>query len=172
MSRNLSIPLIIWFVTVILQLLLFNQMEFFGEWVPFVYPFVFIVFPFQLNRALFMTMGFITGLMVDVSFMTGGVHAGATVLLIMFKDFLYTVTSFKLQKDGVHFPLHIAKIGLGSMFSISALLLLAHHMYLHVFAYFNASFFYNLYSVVINVFISLLFILTFDLIVSKRIAIE
>lgn len=172
MNKSFSTPLILLVVLVMLQILLFNEIEIFGIFVPFVYIYVFIVFPFQLNKTLMIVLAFLSGLLIDISFMTGGVHAGATALMVMVKESLYSLNTFKLQKDGTQFSIHIRRLGLATMAAVTSLLVFVHHLYIHLFAYFNASFFSNILDVFINTSITFLLVLTIDLIISKRIAIE
>lgn len=71
-----------WFVVlVLLQVLIFNHIYFFGYGTPLIYIYFILKMPIKVPRNVVMLMGFILGLTIDVFTNTLGLNATATVLL-------------------------------------------------------------------------------------------
>ena len=68
-------------VLVLLQVLLFNHINFLGYINPFVYVLFILMFPLTGNKTLLIFLSFLLGLSVDMFSDTGGVHAGASVFI-------------------------------------------------------------------------------------------
>ncbi len=68
-------------VLLLLQVLLFNNLQFFGLCNPAVYVLCLIALPVRLPRWLELLIGFFTGLLMDIFCNTLGIHAAACTLV-------------------------------------------------------------------------------------------
>ncbi|HLW14814.1 MAG TPA: rod shape-determining protein MreD [Flavobacteriaceae bacterium] len=75
-------------VLLAVQILILNNVQLFGYSSPYVYILFIIGFPLTANRNLLILLGFILGLAVDIYSNSGGVHAGASVLIAYLRPFL------------------------------------------------------------------------------------
>ena len=66
-------------ILVILQLLIFNNIEFSGYVNPYVYVLFILLLPFDTPKALLLILAFIMGIIIDLFMGTPGVHSSATV---------------------------------------------------------------------------------------------
>ena len=66
-------------VLVLAQALVLNNINFLGYINPYIYILFIILFPIKNNRMLFVFLGFLLGLSVDLFLDSGGVHAAASV---------------------------------------------------------------------------------------------
>lgn len=68
-------------ILVLLQVMVLNHINFLGYINPYLYILFIILYPAKNNRSLFIFLGFLLGLSVDVFSDSGGVHAAASVTL-------------------------------------------------------------------------------------------
>src|SRR5690625_9365 len=71
-----------------IQTLIMNNIHLFGYSSPFIYIIFLIGFPLNTNKNLLIVLGFLLGLSMDIYSNTGGVHAGACVLIAYLRPFL------------------------------------------------------------------------------------
>ena len=64
---------------VLVQVIVLNKINFLGYINPYIYILFIILFPIKNNRVLFIFLGFLLGLTVDLFLDSGGVHAAACV---------------------------------------------------------------------------------------------
>lgn len=63
------------------QLIIMNNIKLFGYSSPFIYIIFILGFPLNTNKNLLIALSFLLGLSMDIYSNTGGVHAGACVLI-------------------------------------------------------------------------------------------
>jgi len=80
--------LILAIILIITQVLLFNNINFMNSINPFVYLFFIIYYPLRHNRSLFIFVGFLFGIIIDVFSDTHGIHATATLIVSYIRPFL------------------------------------------------------------------------------------
>lgn len=71
-----------------IQLLIVNNIELFGYSSPYIYILFIITFPLEANRNLLIFLGFLLGLCMDIWSNSGGIHAGACVLIAYLRPYL------------------------------------------------------------------------------------
>lgn len=64
-----------------IQILIMNNIHLFGYSSPYTYILFIIGFPLNSNKNLLIILGFLLGLCMDIYSNTGGIHAGACVLI-------------------------------------------------------------------------------------------
>ncbi len=70
------------------QLLIFNHLNIFGYVSPFVYLIIFIHYKTSYNKTILIFLGFITGLIIDLSLQTYGCHTFATITICYLRNWI------------------------------------------------------------------------------------
>lgn len=73
---------------VLLQVLIFNKLNFFGYINPMVYILFLYWYPIKENRAMFISAGFLLGLTIDFLSDTMALHAASTVTIAYFRPII------------------------------------------------------------------------------------
>lgn len=77
------------------QLMIFNNINFSTFVNPYIYPLFVLLLPFETPRWLMITLGFLSGLLLDFMMGSGGMHASAGLLIGYFRPFLINVITPK-----------------------------------------------------------------------------
>ena len=110
---------------VLVQVLVFNRLNFFGFINPMVYILFLYWYPIKENRAVFISIGFLLGLVIDIFSDTLALHAASTVTIAYLRPTImrfvfginYEFQSFKLSNTT-----RVQQI------TFLALLIVAHHV--------------------------------------------
>lgn len=110
---------------VLVQVLIFNRLNFFGYINPMVYILFLYWYPIKENRAVFLTVGFLLGFAIDVLSDTLALHAASTLTIAFLRPAImrfvfgvnYEFQSFKLSNTT-----RVQQI------TFLALLVIAHHL--------------------------------------------
>ena len=80
----------IFFYTIILvfQLFVFNQINLLGYITPFLYLIIFIHYKTSYNKTILIFLGFITGIIIDLSMQTYGCHTFATITICYLRTWI------------------------------------------------------------------------------------
>ena len=88
MIRGLSRNIFFYTVIVIFQLFVFNQINLLGYITPFLYLIIFIHYKTSYNKTALLFLGFITGIIIDLSMQTYGCHTFATITICYFRAWI------------------------------------------------------------------------------------
>ena len=116
-------------VLVLLQVLLFDNIELSGKLNPYIYVLFIILLPFETPNWLLLILGFFLGLSVDLFSMTPGLHAASSLFIAFLRPFV--LQNFA-PRDGYEtgtFP-RISFYGLNWFAKYSLVLVLSHHFIL------------------------------------------
>ncbi|MBD1262303.1 rod shape-determining protein MreD [Maribacter polysiphoniae] len=124
MNRGIFINIIRFILLVLVQVLVFNRLNFFGFINPMVYIMFLYWYPIKENRAVFIGLSFLLGLSVDFLSDTMAIHAAATTTIAYLRPAImrfvfginYEFQSFKLSNTTK-----------AQQFTFLALLILVHH---------------------------------------------
>ncbi|NKI26051.1 rod shape-determining protein MreD [Arenibacter sp. 6A1] len=122
---------------ILVQVLVFNRLNFFGYINPMVYILFLYWYPLTQNRSLFIFISFLLGLMVDIFSDTMAIHAASTVTLAYLRP---TIMRFCF---GVNFELQNFKLtntNRAQRITCLALMIVIHHFVffnLEIFSYEN-----------------------------------
>lgn len=149
---------VVMFVSLVLvQVLIFNQVQFGGFFNPYVYILFVILLPLSTPRYLVLILAFILGFIIDVFSNSLGVHAAATVFISYMKPLIIRIISNR-EDDKSDYPgLHQNK--LIWFLSYVAIMVLLHHLllfYLEVYTF--ANFLNTLFRVVLSSLFSIIVI--------------
>lgn len=113
------------FILLILaQVLLFNSIDLFGFVNPFPYILFIILYPVNGNKSGLLVASFFLGLVVDMMWNSGGVHAAACLLLAYFRPAIFKFSfglSYEYQTIKINDELSIER------FSFIVIAVIIHH---------------------------------------------
>ena len=110
---------------VLVQVLVFNRLNFFGFINPMVYILFLYWYPIKENRAVFISVGFLLGLVIDIFSDTLALHAASTVTLAYLRP---TIMRFVF---GINYEFQSFKLSnttRAQQITFLALLIVAHHV--------------------------------------------
>ncbi|MCK5440912.1 MAG: rod shape-determining protein MreD [Maribacter sp.] len=125
MNSSYFINIIRFTLLVLVQVLIFNRLNFFGSINPMVYILFLYWYPIQKNRASFIGLGFLLGLSIDFFSDTLAIHTAATLTIAYVRPTImrfvfginYEFQSFKLRNTTK-----------AQQFTFLALLIVVHHL--------------------------------------------
>ena len=125
MNSGFFINIIRFILLVLVQVLVFNKLNFFGFINPMVYILFLYWYPIKENRATFIGLSFLLGLSIDIFSDTMALHSAATITIAYLRPAImrfvfginYEFQSFKLSNTTR-----------AQQFTFLALLILVHHM--------------------------------------------
>lgn len=104
MNNTLLINIFRFVSLLILQVVLFDNIELFGFVTPYPYIIFILLYPLNANRAGLIASSFFLGLILDAFSNSGGVHAAACVSLAYFRE------PFLKFSFGISYEYHMMKI--------------------------------------------------------------
>lgn len=159
---------IIFIILILLQVLLFNNIQFSGYVNPFIYIMFILLLPVEISPWLLLIISFFTGLIIDFFSGTPGMHTSATVLAGFTRPY---VLRFISPRDGYEPGVDPSMLvyGLRWFLIYASVMVLIHHsllFYIEVFRF--TDFFRTLFRVILSSFFSVIFILLLEFIRKGR----
>ncbi|MGE5421026.1 MAG: rod shape-determining protein MreD [Chloroflexota bacterium] len=152
----------IFVLLVLLQVLLFNNIQFSGYVNPYIYLLFILLLPIEIPSWLLLIVSFITGAIVDVFSGSPGMHSSATVLAGFIRPaVLRIVTVREGYEPGSSLSMHA--YGFRWFLIYTSITVLIHHtalFYLEVFRF--GDFFRTFLRILLSSFFSILFILLIE----------
>lgn len=155
---------VIFVLLLLLQVLLFNNIEFSGYVNPFVYIMFILLLPVEIPSWLLLILSFATGLIIDFFTGTPGMHCASTVLAGFLRPYVLRIIS---PRDGYEPGADPSMVIYGFRWFLiyASIIILVHHIalfYLEVFRF--ADFFRTLVRVLLSSLFSITFILLLEFI--------
>ncbi len=149
-------------ILTLLQILLFNNIQFSGYVNPYVYIMVILLLPAITPHWLLLIVSFVTGLIIDLFSGSPGMHTSATVLTGFSRPYVLRIIS---PRDGYESgpDLSMKDYGLRWFFIYTATIVLIHHtvlFYLEVFSF--TGFFRTLLRILLSSIFTIGFILLIE----------
>lgn len=142
MIRDFTIYLIYFVVLVVLQILVFNNIEFSGYINPYVYILFILLLPFSTPRIILLILAFLLGITIDLFLGTPGVHSSATVFMAFMRPSVMRVYS---PREGYQTGTNprLAQFGMEWFVKYTVTLVLIHHFALFYLEVFSLNHFFN-----------------------------
>ena len=123
-------------VLVFVQVLICNNINFLESINPYIYVLFIILFPVKNNRVLFVFLGFLLGLSIDLFLDSGGIHAAASVAVayarpVMLKSSFGTIYEYQSIKFDI--------VDFGSKLTYIVFVVVVHHLILFSLEIFSIS---------------------------------
>jgi len=146
------------FVIVLLQVFIFNNIEISGFINPYIYILFILLLPFETPASIVLLLAFLLGLSVDIFAETIGMHTAATVFIAFLRPF---VLKFFAPHDGYEsgsLP-RISYFGLPWFLKYTTILVFCHHMVLFYIEMFRMQdFFFTFFRVILSTVFTVTFI--------------
>ncbi|QHI36993.1 hypothetical protein IMCC3317_23640 [Kordia antarctica] len=123
-------------VAVLAQVLICNHIDFLGYINPLVYIYFIFLFPFNVNRSLFLVLAFLLGLTIDMFSDSGGANAAACLVIAYIRPF---VLRFAFGISYEHQSIKLANTAFGQRMVYIVILTVIHHFVLFSLEIFNIS---------------------------------
>jgi rod shape-determining protein MreD len=160
---NKTIRLSLMFVLLILlQVLVFNNIQFSGYINPYIYLLFILLLPFEIPDWLLLTICFLTGFIVDLFSLSPGMHSFATVFAGFARPYVLRLVSPRDGYEPGSGP-SMMTYGFRWFFTYAMLIVLIHHtslFYIEVFRF--QDFFRTFFRVIVSSVFSLVFILMLE----------
>lgn len=153
MIKLLRRNIIRFILLVLVQVLIFNNIEIGGYMIPYVYILFIILLPFETPGWITLVLAFLLGLVIDIFSESMGMHTAATVFMAFIRPY---VLSYFAPRDGYEagsFP-RVFYYGLPWFIKYATLMVLAHHLILFYLEMFS---FQDFFSIFFRVILSALF---------------
>ena len=122
-------------VVMLLQVLLFDQLQLWGVCHPYIYVLCLLMMPITLPHSMDMMIGAAVGLMMDVFCNSLGIHMAACVLLMLIRPYLLGV--IVNDKDRLNEQINLRTIGWEALIRYTVILVLVHHLTVFILAAWN-----------------------------------
>lgn len=129
MIKELGKYLVMFFILVLVQVLILNNIQLSGLINPYVYILFLLLLPFDTPGYLLLIFSFILGISIDMFTNTPGLHASATVLLGFLRPGIARFTaSREFVEKGV--TPNLKQLGFASFLRYVVVSVLVHHLFL------------------------------------------
>jgi len=152
---------LIFILLILLQLLLFNNIQFSGYVNPYVYILFILLLPVEIPAWLMLIISFTTGIIVDMFSGTPGMHSSATLMAGFSRPYILRVIAPRDGYEAGSSPSMIT-YGFRWFLSYALLVVLIHHTTLFYLEVFRISEFFR---TMLRVFLSSLFTMAFILLI-------
>lgn len=153
---------------ILLQLLVFNNIQFSGYVNPYVYVMFIIILPLSMPSWVVLLVSFFTGFIIDAFSGTMGVHTFATVMAGFVRPWLLSLNITREDADPLSSP-SVQNNGLRWFFLFTLMIVLVHQFslfYIEVFSFSN--FFRTFLRVLLSTAFTTFFIVLIGLMGSRR----
>ena len=140
-SSNILKLAIIFVVSILLQLLIFNNLEISGFINPYIYIIAIMAMPYGTSTGMLMTVSFAAGLTLDLFCDTPGMHAAACVVIGYLRQYILKFIAFRDAYKADDMP-SADTYGIVWYFKYTALMVSAHHIVLFFIEQFDTMFFW------------------------------
>ena len=113
-------------IVMLLQVLLFDQLQLWGACHPYVYVLCLLMLPITLPHSVDMVLGAAVGVVMDVFCNSLGVHMAACILLMFIRP--YVIGAIVSDKDRLNEQISLHAIGMEAMIKYVVILVLIHHL--------------------------------------------
>lgn len=113
-------------IIMLLQVLLFDQLQLWGVCHPYIYVLCLLMMPITLPHSAEMIIGAVVGLVMDIFCNSLGAHMAACVLLMFLRP--YILGRMLNDKDRLNEQISLRAIGLESLVKYVVILVLIHHL--------------------------------------------
>lgn len=143
---------------VILQIFIFNNIQFSGFINPYIYILFIILLPFETPRWALLFLGFILGFSIDIFSQTFGIHAASTVFLAFFRPGILNAIAPRDGYEAGTFP-RLYFYGFNWFLKYTTIMVFIHHLFLfYVEAFTFSDFFITLLRVILSSIFSIILI--------------
>ena len=113
-------------VIMLLQVLLFNQLQLWGACHPYVYILCLLMMPISLPHSVDMLIGAGVGIIMDIFCNSLGVHTASCIVIMFIRPYL--IGAIVNDKDRLNEQISLRSIGMEAMIKYVVILVIIHHL--------------------------------------------
>ena len=113
-------------VVMLLQVLLFDQLQLWGACHPYIYILCLLMMPITLPHNVDMLIGALVGLVMDVFCNSLGVHTAACILVMFVRPYL--IGALVNDKDRLNEQISLRSIGMEAILRYVVIMVIIHHL--------------------------------------------
>ena len=153
-------------VVMILQVLLFNQLQLLGVCHPYVYLLCLLMMPITLPHNVEMLIGAVVGLVMDIFCNSLGIHTASCILVMFIRPYL--LGALVNEKDRLNEQISLRSIGFEAFLKYIVILVVVHHLAVFALAAWSWSHFgFVLLETLVSSILTILLIIGYNLLSSK-----
>jgi rod shape-determining protein MreD len=153
---------------VLIQVMVFNNMNLSGYINPSVYLMFILLLPVHINKSALLILAFLLGITIDFFSNTMGLHAAATVFMAFARPGTINLFFKNLEFTGKENPV-LNKTGLGGFVRYTLALVLVHHTALFILEIFSFhDFLYTAYRILLSSLVSTFVIVILAMLFNRR----
>ncbi|WNM19990.1 rod shape-determining protein MreD [Flavobacterium capsici] len=142
MNSTLLVNIARFILLLLAQVLIFNRLDLFGYINPYPYILFIILFPVNGNKLGLLLASFFLGLIMDMFWNSGGVHAASCLVLAYFRPAIFKF-SFGLSYE--YQTVKLNDVLTPERFSFILIAVVIHHFTLFILEVFKISFFWDIF---------------------------
>ena len=152
----------------LLQVTVFNNIQFSGFLNPYLYVLFILLLPFETPPWLLLVLSFFMGLSIDIFSNTIGIHASACVFMAFLRPFVLNYISVRDNYEAsIEQGLYI--YGFSWFFKYALILILEHHSFLFILEIFSFNNFGDtLVRIILSSIFTLILVIASQFIISKK----
>ena len=113
-------------IVMILQVLLFDQLQLLGACHPYIYVLCLLMLPITVPHSLSMILGAAAGIIMDIFCNSLGVHTAACILVMFIRPYL--IGAIVSDKDRLNEQINLHTIGMEALVKYVVIMVLIHHL--------------------------------------------
>ena len=122
-------------LVMILQVLLFDQLQVLGVCHPYIYVLCLLMMPITLSHSADMIIGAIAGLLMDIFCNSMGVHTAACIFIMFIRPYL--IGAIVNDKDRLNEQISLRSLGMEALLRYVVILVVIHHLIVFLLAAWN-----------------------------------
>ena len=127
----------LFFILILIQVAVFNNISLFGHAQPMVYILFILLYPITKQRSFFLIVAFLLGLCIDFFSNSGGINAAATLFIAFIRLNILKIVSNKTEFDTTSFT--YKSLPFSQQISYLLSLIFMHHFIVFMLSYFKFS---------------------------------
>ena len=122
-------------LVMILQVLLFDQLQLLGVCHPYIYVLCLLMMPITLSHSADMIIGAVVGLIMDIFCNSMGVHTAACIFIMFIRPYL--IGAIVNDKDRLNEQISLRSLGMEALLRYVVILVVVHHLIVFLLAAWN-----------------------------------
>lgn len=118
--------LVRYILVMLLQVLLFDQLQLWGACHPYIYILCLLMLPITLPHSVDMLIGAIAGIIMDIFCNSLGIQTAACILIMFIRPYL--IGAIVNDKDRLNEQISLRAIGMEAMIKYVVILVIIHHL--------------------------------------------
>ena len=163
MTRSIFRYLLHFFILIIIQLFVLDNLFLFNLIHPYIYFTLILMLPVNINRYLLISIALVYGFIIDILSFTYGLHTSTLVFIGFLRPYMMRMFVSEEQIEQ-NIEVHFSTLGARRYLIYLLIMLFIHHSLLNILQVLSfREYIFTFYKTVLNIIASLLIIVVYDL---------